>query len=861
MRFYRLLLRLYPSSFRQEYGGEMTSVLRDRLRDAGPLGRVGVWAGGTAEVLAGAAAVHWDILRQDLHYTARTLRRTPAFTLTAILLLAIGIGANTAVFSITDFALLRPLPFPEPDRLVKLWQSVPGYYSRTVVSPENYRDWKRQSRSYESMGAAWALSANLVVRGAEPERIDGAAVTADLLPTLGVRPALGRWFSEEEDRENAAGTIMLSDALWRGLFGGDSSVLGRQITLDDQPYLVIGVMPSSFSFPSRQAEFWTTLRLSPRDTDRTNTYLEVVARLKPGITIGQARAEIAAIANRLAVQYPKENEQITAVAIGMRDEVPRQSRMLILALNGAALCVLLIVCANLANLLMARALARRRELAVRTAIGAGRDRLLRQLATESGMLALAGGMLGVGVAYAAVPVLAQLTPVNLPSPESPAVDPRVLVFAFGLTALTGVIFGLLPALRIGRVVDAEGLREGARSGARGDRVRAALVVTEVIASIVLLVGAGLLIRALWRIQHVDPGFRADRVLTMRTTLAWPKYRETEKRASFYLRVLDEVRHLPGVTSAAYISGLPMVTRGGIWSVLLNGDTASRRASQSVSLRYTTPDFFRTLDIPLLKGRDVSDADTAGSQFVAVVSESFARRYWPGADPIGRRFTVAFAERTICGVVADIRVRGLEAASEPQVYIPYRQIPDGYMSTYAPKDLAIQSPAPLEQLVPAVRAIIRRADPQEPISDIRPLADIVGRETAPRAQQVRVLAAFAATAVLLAAIGLHGLLMFAVSQRTQEFGVRLALGAQPGNLARSVLAQGAVLALAGAVPGLLLAYAAGRSLQALLAGVEPGDPLTFGTVAIVTIGIALAGSLAAARRAFRLNPVDALRVEA
>jgi predicted permease len=861
MRLYRLLLHLYPASFRREYGREMTSILRCRLRDAGALGRAGVWGGAIAELLGGVLAAHWDILRQDLHYTARTLRRTPAFTLTAILLLAIGIGANTAVFSVTDFALLRPLPFPQPERLVKLWQSVPGYYSRFELSPENYRDWKRQSRSFESMGAAWALSANLVVNGVEPERIDGAAVTWDVLPTLGVRPALGRWFTEEEDRENAAGTIILSDGLWRALFAADPGVLGRRVTLDDEPYLVIGVMPASFSFPSKQAEFWRPLRLSPTDTDRTNTYLQVVARLKPDATLGQARAEIAAIAARLAAQYPKENEQITGIALGMRDEVPRQTRMLILALDGAALCVLLIVCANLANLLMARALGRRRELAVRTAIGAGRDRLLRQLATESGALALAGGMLGVGVAYAAVPVLSQLTPMNLPSSGSPIVDPRVLVFAIVLTALTGMIFGLLPAVRIRRDVDAVALREGARSGVRRDRVRAALVVTEVVASIVLLVSAGLLIRALWRIQQVDPGFRADGVLTMRTTLAWPKYSQTENRASFYLRVLDEVRALPGVTSAAYISGLPMVQRGGIWSVLLNGDTASRRASQSVSLRYTTPDFFRTLGIPLLKGRDVSDADGAGTQFVTVVSESFVRRYWPGEDPIGRRFAVAFFERTIVGVVADIRARGLEATSEPQVYIPYRQIPDGYMSTYAPKDLAIKSSAPLDQLVPAVRAIIRRADPQEPISDVRPLAGIVSRETAPRAQQVRVLAAFAGVAVLLAAIGLHGLLTFAVSQRTQEFGVRMALGAQPRDLARSVLAQGAALALAGAVPGLLLAYAAGRSLQALLAGVDPSDALTFGVVAMMTIGIALAGSLAAARRAFRLNPVDALRVDA
>lgn len=861
MRFYRALLRLYPASFRREYGGEMMAIVQRRLRDTGAAGALMFWPGVILETIGGAAAVHGDILRQDLRYALRTLVHAPAFAATAMLVIGLGVGANTAAFTVTDFVLLRPLPFPEPDRLVKLWQASPGYV-RFEQSPENYRDWKRLSHSFTSMGALWVTAANLMAEGGEPQRVPGAAVTWDLLPTLGVAPLLGRTFTEAEDREGAAGTIILSHSLWRSLFGGAPDVLGRRLTLDDQPFVVIGVMPPTFTFPSARTGFWRPIQLSPSDTDRTNTYLQIAARLKPGVSIEQARAEMTAISARMAAAFPKENRETTAAVIRMRDEVPRQSRLLLLALSGAALCVLLIVCANLSSLLIARALARRREMAVRTAIGAGRDRLIRQLATESAVLALAGGALGIAVAQLAIPLLARLAPVNLPTTAAPAIDARVLLFALGLTTLTGIAFGLLPAVRVARGADAAGLREGGRGGTRRDRLRGALVVTEVAASIVLLAAAGLLIRALHTVERVDPGFRPDNVLAVHTTLAWPKYAPTEKRAVFYTRVLSEVRALPGVTSAVYVSGLPMIARGGIWNVEFAGDDGSAtREQRAVSVRYTTPGFFRTLDVPLLQGRDVSDADTGTSEKVAIVSESFARRFWPGGDAIGRRFSVAFFERTIVGIAADVRVRGLEATSEPQVYLPYRQIPDGWMSTYAPGDLAIRTTLPPGQLAPAVRAIIRRVDPLEPISDVGLLTDVVDRETAPRAGQVRVLGAFASIAVLLAVIGIHGLLMFAVSQRTQEFGVRVALGARPGDLAGMVLRQATALALAGGIIGLFLAYAAGRSLQALLAGIGPADPLTFAGILVFAVLMTLAGSATAVYRALHLNPVDALRAEA
>jgi predicted permease len=848
MRFYRALLHLYPASFRAEYGEEMCAVYNRRRTSR---------LSAALEVFCNAPAMHWDILRQDLRYTARTLARAPGFTAVAILVLALGIGANTAVFSVTDYVLIRPLPFPSPDRLVSVWEKLPGY-REMELSPANYRDWKRMNTVFEEMGAFTTFAVNLIGQGA-PERIQTAIVTGNLFRVLGVQPLIGRPIAPADDRESAPRTTVLSYGLWQRAFGGDAGVLGRKLDLDGTPYTVIGIMPPEFRFPNQEVELWTSFEFPEAAfADRNDNYLNGVARLRRGVTFQQARAEMDVIASQLKRQYPKELEHTGAVVDRMRDDISEQRRLLLVALAGAALCVLLIACSNLANLLLARALARQKELAVRTALGAGRERLIRQLVTESMVLALLGGLLGVLLASLALPLLTTLVP-SLPVSGAPSIDIRVLGFAAILTALTGIGFGIVPALRAGRG-DLTGLREGSRSGGgRKAGLRSALILAEVTLSVVLLISAGLLLRALLRVQSVDPGFRSDGVLTLKTALPMPKYEAVAKRTAFYQRVLSEIQALPGVSDAGYISFLPMTMGGGIWPVDIDGKTLDRTEGHSASLRFITPGFFSTLKIPLRAGRNISDSDAGDRPSVAVVSESFARRYWPGQSPLGRHFKFAFVDRTIVGVAGDIHVRGIERNSEPQVYLSYQQ-QDGYLVFYAPKDLVIRTSGNPRLLVPAVRRIIQEADPEQPISDVRTLAEIVQDDTAPRALQVRIIGAFAALAFLLAGLGIHGLLTFTVSARANEIAVRIALGAQPRNILRIVLRESILLASAGVVLGVALAYAAARAMQALLAGIAPGDAATFLAAAGLCFLMTLAGSLAPSLRALRVDPITAIRAE-
>jgi putative ABC transport system permease protein len=864
MPLYRLLLFLYPKGFRDEYSGEMIAVLRASLRQASGGGvallwlRTMVWLGAVADVLWNAPQVQAEYLAQDLKYAVRSLSRAAAFTATVVTVAALAVGAAAAAITVADRVFLNPLPFPEPGRLVRLWEAKPGY-ATMEISPANFRDWKSQSRSFEAL-AAWRGQAGNLTGRDRPLHLEGSSVTADLFPALGVRPLIGRTFLPEDDRAESPATILLSESLWRERFAGDPAMLGRTLYLDGRPHTVIGVLPASFKFPSRTVRFWTAMRFQPIDfEDRGNNYLHSVARLAPGVGLDGAREEMRSIAANLAREYPQANEKTGVTMVALSDQVGARSKTMLTTVCAAALCFLLIACLNLGGLFAARALGRRREIAIRRALGAGAERIARQLATESFLVASIGGALGLAVAAFILPFLGRLVPATLPV-ELPSLDWRSAGWTVLLTLAAGTLFGVLPAWRAGRDVDGKGLREGSRQGVGGRRqgARSALVVAEVSLSIALLVGAGLLIRALWSVRGIDPGFRPEGVLTLATPLPMPKYEKTEKRTQFYDRVLAEVKALPGVRSAAYISFLPMQMGGGIWPVEIGGRTHNRAEGHTASMRFVTPGYFDAMGIPLLRGRDAAASDTMSSGLVAVVSESFAQRYWPGQDPIGRAFKFAVFERRIVGVVADIKMRGLERSSEPQVYLPYRQNPDNAFTWYAPKSLVVSGGG--EANLPAIRRIIAEADPEQPITQVESMAAIVEGDTAARLLQVRMLAAFAAMAVLLASLGLYGLLSHSVSSRTPEFGMRMALGAQGIDVFRLVFWESAILLGVGVGLGVGLAAAAARALSALLYGVGVADPVAWGAGISLCVAGALAGSLIPALRAARIDPMEAIRRE-
>ena len=877
MRLYRVLLHLYPTSFREEYGGEMTSAFARARRDAsGALPLAHLWIATLADVVFNAARVHAALLRQDLRVSCRTLLRTPGFSATAVIVTALGVGATTAAFTLTDHVLLRPLPFPASDRLVKIVQGstarspeLRGLRGTNDISPALFMAWKEASTSFASMGAYGLVSANLSGDG-EPERLDGADVADGTLETIGITPAIGRGFVSAEHTAGAACSVVISDGLWHRHFGAEPSAIGRRVRIDQQSCEIVGVMPAGFTFPTRATAFWRALRLSPQDRRNLgNTYLRAIARLHSGTSVDRARAELRAASANALRSFPPEVANVAPVVIELRDEINDQSRMLVVAMAGAAACLLMIACTNLASMIVARATARRRELALRSVLGAGRLRLIRQLLTESLLLAFVGGTLGLFVAVAAIPVVARLVPTALPITEVPAVDLRMLAIAAIVTLGTGVASGVWPALRAIRDAASGALQESGRTGASrtSTRLRDGLVMLQVAVSIVLLVGTALLLRALLRVQSTPTGFDRDRVITARTFLPWAKYGSQASRTDFYRRVLGEVSVLPGVTAAAYTSYLPMTMRGGIWDVTIAGRSTPSGRVENASARFVTPEYFRAMGIPVLSGRPFSEADSPTSQPVAIVSQLFVTAYLDGRAPLGQviRFGPA-GDRTIVGVVGDIRVRGLETRSEPQVYLSYQQQGDNRTMGYVPKDLVVRvrqdhdETSAMAALVPAIRRIVRNADPEQPVSDVQSLAALVDGETTSRSVQAGVLAGFAAISALLAGVGLHGLLAFVVSRRAREFGVRLALGAEPRQILGLVVRRGMVLGVLGVAAGACVAYAAGRWLESLLAGVSPADPAAFAGAIGLSLTMTLAGSLLPAWRALRTHPRDAMARE-
>jgi predicted permease len=859
-RFYRALLRLYPASYRADYAAELTRTFEERVREHGHF----AWLAAIADVVPNAIAVHWGILAQDLRFTARTLNGSRGFAIAAVLVTALGVGANTATFSVADFVLVRPLPFKEPESLVRLCEGPReggGWGCMNELSPANFRSVVTSTNSFEGWGAFTGTAVNLVGTG-EPTRISAMLVDAEVIPLLGVSPMIGRTFDRTQSGDANAATVVLSYGFWQSRFGGDDRILGTTLRLDDVPHSVIGVMPPSFQFPSAGVQVWMPLRLVDDDyLDRGDTYLQAIGRLRKDVTFEQARTELGMLATRLASEFPTTNEETGFSFFRQKDYVFPQFRLMLLALSGASLCMLLLTCANLANLLLARSASRERELAVRAALGAGRDRLMRQMLTESTALALMGGLAGVLAAALAMPLLSYLVPNTMPLASEPRLDLRVFAFAALFSVLTGLGFGLLPALRVGGMTGFSALREGARSGGRRQRLRTALVAIEVAVSVTLLVSSGLLIRAVLRVQAVDPGFAYDGVLTLRTELPTPKYEDPVRRARFYDQVLSNVRALPGVELAAYTSGLPMVLTGGIAGVVVPGRDEQNGRREGVGIRFVSAQFFGALRIPVRMGRDVDDGDTPDRELVAVVSESFVERYWPGETAIGKTFQIRDQNRTVVGVVSDIKVRGLERSNEPQVYIPARQPPDsGLGELYVPKDLVIRAPAQGLALVPAVREIVRQVDPDQPVSSVRMMEDVLESQTATRTAQVRVLGVLALLALLLAGVGIHGLLAFTVAQRGREIGVRLALGAEPSQVARMIVSEATRMAVIGVLPGLVGAWLAARAMSALLFGIQPYDPLTFSVMVALCLVTAVVGALRPAIRAARVNPISALKAD-
>ena len=873
MLIYRALLRLYPKSFRAEYGSEMMKDFDRQWRSASTDAKPRLLLRAIADTISNAMLVHGDITKQDVRYAIRSLSRTPGFTLTAVLVAALGIGATTATFSVADHVLLRPLPFPDADRVVRLWEDHSSLgYPRMEPSPPNFLDWQRMATAFERLEPFTGGSASLVGHG-EPEQISGASVGGGVFQILRRPAALGRVLTESDvNAADGERPIVISDRIWRTRFGASPDVLGQTMLLDDLSYVIVGVMPPDFYFPSRNRDFWRPIRLgaSESDSDRGNNYLAVIGRLKDGMSLDDARAEMNVIAAQLAQAYPKTLEGKGVTLAPWREQITGQPLALLLGLVGASICLLLIACTNLANMLMSRALARRSEFAVRAAIGASLDRLVRQMLTESFVLAAAGGVLGIVLAVAAAPLLVRLVPTSLPIAEVPPTDLRMLAGTVLLTVGVGIAFGLLPALRVCRKADSAALKDGARGGTSRstERLRSSLVVAEIVASVVLVVAVGLLTQALLNVRRIDPGFTADNVLTVRTALPRIKYATASQRQQFFQRVLNDVTALPGVDSAAYISFLPMVMGGGVLPVLSTvADPGSPdkfapadpNNERRASLRFVTPGFFRTMRTPVLRGRDVSESDSAQTTPVAVVSASMVRQYFADRDPIGQQFGFASKVRTIVGVVGDIRVRGLEAeTTEPQVYLPAAQFTDGDPLFYVPQDLAIRGTVPVATLVPAVRAIIAAADPLLPMTNVRALQDIVSLETASRVVQLRVLGAFAVAAFVLAAIGIHGLLAFTVRAQSREIGVRIALGARASDIVRMVMGRSVVMALIGVGIGVAVAYAAGRAMQALLFGVDPANPGVFGAAIALALLMTIAGSLLPALRAIRVDPIAATR---
>ena len=818
-----------------------------------------------------------DTLIQDVRYAARKLLRTPGFTFVAVATLALAIGSTTAVFSLVNGILLEPLPYPQPEQLVRIGSTRTGGDASpqgglTSMSLLDFRDYREGTRSVARMAAIHSGTRNLSGDGSEPLRLRSARVSASFFDVFALPMQLGRGFAASEEVDGAGRVVVLSDGLWRSRFGADPRIVGTAITLDGEPYTVVGVAPRDFAYPSER-DIWTPLAPQPFEEDPENRgahYLSGIGRLAPGATAAAAKRELETIAARLTTQYPETNTNFGAAAEPLREQMVGDVRPALYAMFGAVGFVLLIACANVANLLLVRAASRETELAVRTALGAARGRLVRQLVTESLLLSLAGAVVGSAIALWIVDGVVAFGPQGLPRLGEVSVDARALGFTALVAVVTGLVFGLVPALHAARSETGQMLRESGRGTshrAATNRTRSVLVVTEFALAVVLLVGAGLLIRSFVRLTQVDPGYDVERVVTFTVSLPSGQYPYDRQQRAFADDVLERMRRLPGAQSAAIAFGRPL--ERSMFRTIFDVDGRPPNPPERrtpVDVRSTTPDFFRTLGIPLVRGRLYTPDDRNGRQHVVVVNQEFVRRYFPNEDPIGLRITLGWGRDTaetgtsievggeIIGIVADMRQYGLDSEPYPTTFLPYHQHPLDAVS------VLVRSSAEPEAVQAAARAQMRSLDPNLPLYEMTTMEQALADSVAQPRFYMLLLGGFAGVALLLAALGIYGVVSYTVSQRTRELGIRIALGATRQKVVSLVLTRGLVLTVVGVGVGLVAAFWMTRVLASLLFGVDALDPVTYAGVAIVLVGVAALASWIPARRAARVDPVIAMRAE-
>jgi putative ABC transport system permease protein len=808
----------------------------------------------------------------DLKYALRMLLKNPGFSAAAILVLALGIGANTAIFSVVDAVLLRPLPFPQADRLVRIWhvpppKSFPGFTTFSV-SAANYLDWRIQNHVFEKM--AIYTDRNFTSSGGDnPESFWAAAVSYDFLSVLEARPLLGRDFTQDEDRPGHDKVVLLSYGLWQSHFGGNPNIVGQQISLNQQSYLVAGVMPREFRLPD-YAEMWTPMAWTDAQrATRGEHHYRVIGRLKPGVDLKQAQAEMNTISSRLAQQYPADDKGWGALVVSLRDDLVSDVRPALLLLLGAVAFVLLIACANVANLVLAKTVGRRKEVAIRTALGATRGRVLEQILSETVLLSCVGGLLGIVFAHFGVELITGFLGDKLPRSTEIGMDGQVLGFTLAISLLVGVAAGLLPAWRLTKTDVNEALKQGlgrAGTDSGGRRTRNVLVISEVALALMLLIGAGLMVRSLWMLRNVDPGFEPRGVLTMDTPVPRDRFATPLAEANYYGEVLRRVCAVPGVESAAVIDARPM-EGGSTNPIAIEGQPPVQMADQpEVASRVISTGYLSAMRIPLLQGRDFTDNDTADSRYVILISQSMAQRFWPNENPIGKRLSQTFFPdkmREVVGVVGDVKQDGLDVTHPvPTFYEPMTQVGVPSLGDWTAfgLSLVVRTTTRPSSLVSAVTAAIHQVDRNQTVNEVTTMEDYVNDTLSQQRLNMLLLAAFAGLALLLAAVGIYSVLSYSVRQRVREIGIRMALGAQVHDVLRLIVIEGMTPALTGLVIGLAGALAVARLLTSLIYGVRATDPMTFGGVSVLLASVAFFASIIPAYRATRVEPMKTLRDE-